>query len=73
MIDFFLIFLCTTVIRSGDNTGHNDDDDNDNNKTNSTNNLKCLVIMFAILNLQYLIYGAYSQNMYAVCHKAIQN
>lgn len=42
---FFLIFLCTTGIRSGDNTG-DDNDDNDNNKTNSTNDLKCLLIMF---------------------------
>lgn len=44
---FFLIFLCTTVIRSGDNTG--DDDDNDNNKTNSTNDRKCLVFIFVVI------------------------
>lgn len=47
-LDFFLIFLCTTVIRSGDNTG-DDDDDNDDNKTNSTNNLNCLVFMVAVI------------------------
>lgn len=73
----FYFFLCTTVIRSGDNTG-DDDDDNDNNKTNSTNDLKCLVIMLIVLKsclksmLNLFNLWCIYQYMYTVLHNALK-